>query len=82
MWQSGNVALLHSLPSRQKQSFQWVESVLPMGGSNLSNGRKQSFQWAETFFPMDGSIISRLQKEKFKNVDKSMDIFLYLCRKE
>lgn len=75
MWQSGNVAMLHSLSSGQKQSFQWVESVLPMGGSNLS-------KWAETFFPMDVSIISRQQKEKFKNVDKSMDIFLYLCRKE
>ncbi|MBO5626707.1 MAG: hypothetical protein J5953_13095, partial [Prevotella sp.] len=47
MWQSGNVAMLHSLSSGQKQSLQWVESVLPMGGSNLSNGRKHSFQWVE-----------------------------------
>jgi len=57
MWQSGNVAMLHSLSSGQKQSFQWVESVLPIGGSNLSNGRNiLSNGWKHNFQTAEGKI--------------------------
>jgi len=47
MWQSGNVAMLLSLSSGQKQSFQWAEAIFPMGGNILSNGWKHNFQTAE-----------------------------------